>query len=130
MTLRAEKALTEWRAVNNRLLLAKFKSKQCNISIIMCYAPTNDAPEEMKDEYHEELQILETLRGEELTINEEWCDIKNINQSVDRDVEGFKLKQKAVDEDIVFLDKTQGIEVNRDDISDLLDEQQMTKKLF
>ncbi|XP_068220019.1 craniofacial development protein 2-like [Palaemon carinicauda] len=55
MTLRAEKALTEWTSVNNRLLLAKFKSKQCNVSIIVCYAPTNDAPEEMKDEYYEEL---------------------------------------------------------------------------
>ncbi|XP_068222850.1 craniofacial development protein 2-like [Palaemon carinicauda] len=48
MTPRAEKTLTEWRGVNGRLLLAKFKSKQCNRSIIVCYAPTNDSPEERK----------------------------------------------------------------------------------
>ena len=58
MTPKAEKALTEWRAVNSRLLLAKFKSRQCNMSIIVCYAPTNDSPEERKDEYYEEMQSL------------------------------------------------------------------------
>ncbi|XP_068241177.1 craniofacial development protein 2-like [Palaemon carinicauda] len=56
MTPRAEKALTEWRVVNSRLLLAKFKSKQCNMSIIICYAPTNDSLEERKDEHYEEMQ--------------------------------------------------------------------------
>ncbi|XP_068207464.1 craniofacial development protein 2-like [Palaemon carinicauda] len=58
MTPRAEKALTEWRAVNSRLLLAKFRSIQCNMSIIVCYAPTNDSPEERNDEYYEELQSV------------------------------------------------------------------------
>ena len=56
LTPRAEKALTEWRAGNSRLLLARFKSNQCNMSVMVCYAPTNDSSEEMKDEYHEELQ--------------------------------------------------------------------------
>ncbi|XP_068245373.1 uncharacterized protein [Palaemon carinicauda] len=52
----AEKALTEGRVVNSRLLLAKSNSKQCNTSIIVRYAPTNDSPKERKDEYYEELQ--------------------------------------------------------------------------
>ncbi|XP_068206793.1 uncharacterized protein [Palaemon carinicauda] len=54
----AEKALTEWRAVNSRLLLAKFKSMQCNMSVIVFYAPTNDSPEERKDKYKEELRSV------------------------------------------------------------------------
>ncbi|XP_068204143.1 craniofacial development protein 2-like [Palaemon carinicauda] len=56
MTPRPEKALTEWRAVNSRLLLAKFIAKQCNMSIRVCYAPTNDSTEKRVEEYHEELQ--------------------------------------------------------------------------
>ncbi|XP_068247682.1 uncharacterized protein [Palaemon carinicauda] len=59
MTPRAEKALAEWIAVNNRLFLAKFKSQQYNMSIIICYAPTNDSPDERKDDYHEELNIFQ-----------------------------------------------------------------------
>ncbi|XP_068246788.1 craniofacial development protein 2-like [Palaemon carinicauda] len=58
MTPRTEKASTEWRDVNTRLLLTKFKSKQCTMSIIVCYAPTNDSPEERKDEYFEQLQMV------------------------------------------------------------------------
>ncbi|XP_068227954.1 craniofacial development protein 2-like [Palaemon carinicauda] len=58
MTPRGEKELTEWRAVNSRLILGKFKLKQCNMSIIVCFAPTNNSPEERKDEYYEELQSI------------------------------------------------------------------------
>ncbi|XP_068240239.1 craniofacial development protein 2-like [Palaemon carinicauda] len=58
MTQRAENLLIEWRAVNSKLLIAKFKSRQCNISIIVFYAPTNDPPEEKIDKYDEELQSV------------------------------------------------------------------------
>ncbi|XP_068213353.1 craniofacial development protein 2-like [Palaemon carinicauda] len=58
MTPMAEKSLTEWRAVNIRLFPAKFKSKQCNVSIIVCYAPAIDSSQERKDEYYEELQSV------------------------------------------------------------------------
>ncbi|XP_068201619.1 craniofacial development protein 2-like [Palaemon carinicauda] len=58
MTPKAEKALTEWRVVYSRLLLAKFKSKECNMSIMVCYAPINDSLEERKDEYYKELQRI------------------------------------------------------------------------
>ena len=36
LTSKAEKALTEWKAVNSRLLLARLKSKQCSVSVIGC----------------------------------------------------------------------------------------------
>ena len=49
LTPKAEKSLTERKAVISRLLLARIKSKKCNISVIVCYAPTNESPDEIKD---------------------------------------------------------------------------------
>ncbi|XP_068220025.1 craniofacial development protein 2-like [Palaemon carinicauda] len=86
MTSRAEKALTEWRAVNNRLLLVKFKSKQCNVSIIVCYAPTNDAPEKMKDEYYEDLQSVTDkipVRYMKIVIGDFNAKVGKINQGIE-----------------------------------------------
>ncbi|XP_068201685.1 craniofacial development protein 2-like [Palaemon carinicauda] len=51
ITSGAGKALTEWKAVNSILLHVKFKSKQCNMNIIIYYAPTYYSPKERKDEY-------------------------------------------------------------------------------
>ncbi|XP_068235607.1 craniofacial development protein 2-like [Palaemon carinicauda] len=58
MTPRTQQALTVWIAVNSRLLLAKFKLKQCNMSIIVCSVLTNESPEEMEDEYYEALESV------------------------------------------------------------------------
>ena len=52
----ASKAMSEWRPINDRMLLARFESKQCNLSVIVCYAPINDAADEIKDEFYEVLQ--------------------------------------------------------------------------
>ena len=47
----AEKALLDWRPINERLLLARFDSKYSKLSIIQCYAPTNDAEEDEKEKF-------------------------------------------------------------------------------
>lgn len=36
---------------------ARFPSKYCKLSIIQCYAPTNDAEAEVKDAWYEQLQL-------------------------------------------------------------------------
>ena len=53
---KANKALCEWDPMDERLLYARFKSTHGNISMIVCYAPTNDAPDERKDEFYVKLQ--------------------------------------------------------------------------
>ncbi|XP_068222170.1 uncharacterized protein [Palaemon carinicauda] len=91
------------------------------MSVIVSYAPTYDCPEERKDEHNEELQrvieeiqegnmgivigdlntkvgrnnqVLEILRDEEQTINEEWCDIKKIYQSSGSEVLGHAVTRR------------------------------------
>ncbi|XP_068247861.1 craniofacial development protein 2-like [Palaemon carinicauda] len=100
MTPRVEKALTEWRAAKCRLLLAKFKSKQCNMSIIVCYVQSNDSHEEREDRYYEELQsVIDEIpeRDMKIVIGDFNAKVGSDNQEIEN-VLGFKGLGGAVNE--------------------------------
>uniref|UniRef100_A0A0L8FWX8 Endonuclease/exonuclease/phosphatase domain-containing protein n=1 Tax=Octopus bimaculoides TaxID=37653 RepID=A0A0L8FWX8_OCTBM len=69
LTKKAVKALIEWQPINERLILAKFRTshKRIFLTIIMCYTPPNDADELVKVEFYDTLQsVIEKWTEKEL----------------------------------------------------------------
>ncbi len=56
MTRKVETTLLEWKPVNGRLMKVRFNSKFAKLTIIECYAPTEEAEEEEKKELYEQLE--------------------------------------------------------------------------
>ena len=56
ITSRMEKALLEWKPISPRLLKARFNSRYTKLSVIVCYAPIEDAEEEDKENFYNQLQ--------------------------------------------------------------------------
>jgi exonuclease III len=45
-----------WNAINERLLYARFNSSYVRLSVLVCYAPTDEADDEDKAAFYESLQ--------------------------------------------------------------------------
>ena len=52
----AKRALMEWTPISERIIKARFYSKYKRLTVIQTYAPTNDALNEEKDEFYNQLQ--------------------------------------------------------------------------
>ena len=49
--------LLKKKQISDRMMRARFNSKDCKLTAIKCYAPTNEAEEEDKDNWYEQLQL-------------------------------------------------------------------------
>ena len=61
MNARAKGALMEWTPISKRIFTARFYSKYKKLTVVQAYAPTNDAMDEEKDEFYDQLQ--DTVSG-------------------------------------------------------------------
>ena len=55
VTRKVEQSLLDWKSISDRLIKGRFNSKFAKLTVIACYAPTEDAEEEIKDEFYEQL---------------------------------------------------------------------------
>ena len=63
------KSLMEWEPDNERILTARFKSKFQEVTVVQCYAPTNVADQESKEDFYECLQgVLDRTPKRDITI--------------------------------------------------------------
>jgi exonuclease III len=55
MNKEARRSLMEWSPISERIKLARFKTKICNLTIIQCYAPTETTDKDMKEKFYQQL---------------------------------------------------------------------------
>ena len=60
MSPKAAAALVEWQPISSRIITARFNSKGRKVSVIQCYAPTNNASDESKLAFYDKLQSVFT----------------------------------------------------------------------
>lgn len=54
----AAKYLEEWKAVSNRILIARFFSIYVATTVVVCYASTNGAEDDVKEAFYDSLQAI------------------------------------------------------------------------
>ena len=64
-----EKYLLEWKPINSRLMTARLQGQLVNMSLVHCYASTNDSDDTTKDSFYAQLQAeLEKLPRHDMLV--------------------------------------------------------------
>ena len=63
MNKEAQKSLMEWLPISERIMVARFKTKIHNLTIIQCYVPTEITEKDKKEEFYQQLsETINTLK--------------------------------------------------------------------
>ena len=66
---KAYTCLLEWEPIHEIIMTARFHSKFQEVTIIQCYAPTNVADKDVKEEFYQQLHsVLEGVPRRDVTI--------------------------------------------------------------
>ena len=69
LSSRAKKSLLDWKPISSRIIYARFKGKVRNISILQCYAPTEIAEADFKEQFYTDLQTtVHTVNKKDILI--------------------------------------------------------------
>jgi len=69
MNKEARKSLMEWTSVSESIILARFKTKIRNLTIVQCYAPIEMTDKDMKEEFYQKLsETITTVRKRDAII--------------------------------------------------------------
>ena len=81
-----EKSLLEWKPISSRIISARLKGRHTNLTIMQCYAPTNDSEVEIKESFYDQLQseIVKTPQHDTIIV------IGDFNAKVGQDNENFE----------------------------------------
>jgi hypothetical protein len=82
----AAEALLVWKPISERLLYTKLKSRFANLLILVCYTPTENAQDEIKDNFYGNLQKV----IEDIPIHHMLLVLGDLNAKVKSDKKGKK----------------------------------------
>ena len=74
MSKKVAQCLDSWRPISDLIIEARFFSRFIKTTVIQVYAPTNEADDEVKDDFYEQLQKIvdEVPRHDMLLVIGDW----------------------------------------------------------
>ncbi|KAK2715242.1 hypothetical protein QYM36_010030 [Artemia franciscana] len=81
MSPTAYRTMLKWTPINEKILFARFATTHTKLSFIVCYAPTNEADDDVKDSFYETLQAV----TKDIPKHDVLCVVGDLNAKVGAD---------------------------------------------
>ncbi|KAK2716470.1 hypothetical protein QYM36_006823 [Artemia franciscana] len=95
MSPAAYRKMLKWTPINERILFARLATTHTKLSVIVCYAPTNEADDDVKDSFYETLQAV----TKDIPKHDVLCVVGDLNAKINEN--GELLLDFALNNDLV-----------------------------